>query len=77
MTAFWIIGAVVSYIGIGLCVSAWDIRTSGSDESCVGITFLWPLYLFIRAVMLVWFATKWVVLRLAGKNYSWKEFMDD
>ncbi len=80
MTAFWIIGAIVSYIGIGLCVSAWNIRTSGDSEWCVVVALIWPLLLLACAVALVWFAVwfaiKWVVFRLAGENYSWKEFKE-
>lgn len=78
MIIFWIIGAIISYIGIGICVAAIEIRKGNGDEDCATIfAICWPLLLTFRVIMLITFVIRWTVFRLAGKSYSWKEFIDD
>lgn len=78
MTAFWIIGAIVSYIGIGICFAAMELRKGKSDEDdAVVLAIFWPLCVPFLIITFITFAIRWAVFRLAGRNYSWEEFIDD
>lgn len=78
MTAFWIIDAIVSYIGIGICFAAIEMHKGEIDEdNVVVLAIFWPLCATLYLIMFIEFVIRWTVLRLAGKSYSWKEFIDD
>lgn len=78
MIIFWIIGVIISYIGIGICFAAIEIRKGKIDEdNAVVLAIFWPLCATFYIIMLITFVIRWTVLRLAGKNYSWEEFKND